>query len=272
MEQRLADAGTVERAQDRDFVAGLGKGLAVIECFDDRHQRLTIAEVAGMTALSRAAARRCLMTLQRLGYARFDGKFYWLTPRVLKLGHAYLASSDLPQLIQPFLEHVSNLTQESCSASILDGTEIVYIARSAKKRIMTVNLAVSSRLPAYCSSMGRVLLAALTPDDALRRLQASDRRTLTPHTRTDMSELSEIIAQVRAQGYCVVDQELETGLVSIAVPLVSAAGETIAAMNIGTQTGRVSAADIAGQFLPLLRDAQANLRPLFKAGRAGIFT
>src|SRR5262245_15462927 len=124
---------------DRDFMAGLGKGLAVIECFDDQHHRLTIAEIAVATGLSRAAARRCLLTLQKLGYASFDGKFFSLTPRILRLGYAYLASSELPQLIQPFLEQVSQQIAESCSASILDGDEIVYIARSAKRRIMAVD-------------------------------------------------------------------------------------------------------------------------------------
>src|SRR5581483_3821924 len=161
---------------DRNFMAGFGKGLAVIECFDDRHPNLTIAQVAQRTGLSRAAARRCLLTLQRLGYASFNHKFFTLTPRVLRLGYAYLSATDLPQLIQPFLERLSEELQESCSATVLDGDEIVYIARSAKKRVMSVSLGVASRLPAFCTSMGRVLLAALEPDDAIKRLAATERK------------------------------------------------------------------------------------------------
>lgn len=257
----------VERAAERDYIAGLGKGLAVIECFDDQHGRLTIAQVAEMARLSRAAARRCLLTLQRLGYASFDGKFFSLTPRVLRLGYAYLASNELPQLIQPFLEKVSEATDESCSASILDGHEVLYIARSARRRIMTVDLGVGTRLPAYCTSMGRVLLAALDPAEAAQRLQASERRALTPYTRTRIDELLQILNAVREQGYCVIDQELEVGLVSIAVPLTDAGGRTVAAMNVGAQAGRVSAAELPDRFLARLNEAKAHLRPLIKRVR-----
>lgn len=257
----------VERAAERDYIAGLGKGLAVIECFDDQHGRLTIAQVAEMTRLSRAAARRCLLTLQRLGYASFDGKFFSLTPRVLRLGYAYLASNELPQLIQPFLEKVSEATDESCSASILDGHEVLYIARSARRRIMTVDLGVGTRLPAFCTSMGRVLLAALDPAEAAQRLQASERRPLTPYTRTRIDELLQILNAVREQGYCVIDQELEVGLVSIAVPLTDAGGRTVAAMNVGAQAGRVSAAELPDRFLARLSEAKAHLRPLIKRAR-----
>lgn len=257
----------IERAAERDYIAGLGKGLAVIECFDDQHGRLTIAQVAEMARLSRAAARRCLLTLQRLGYASFDGKFFSLTPRVLRLGYAYLASNELPQLIQPFLEKVSEATDESCSASILDGHEVLYIARSARRRIMTVDLGVGTRLPAYCTSMGRVLLAALDPAEAAQRLQASERRPLTPYTRTRIDELLQILNAVREQGYCVIDQELEVGLVSIAVPLTDAGGRTVAAMNVGAQAGRVSAAELPDRFLARLNEAKAHLRPLIKRVR-----
>ncbi len=258
----------IERTAERDYIAGLGKGLAVIECFDETHGRLTIAQVAEMTRLSRAAARRCLLTLQRLGYAEFDGKFFSLTPRVLRLGYAYLASSELPQLIQPFLEKVSEATDESCSASILDGNEILYIARSARKRIMTVDLGVGTRLPAYCTSMGRVLLAALDPAEAMTRLQASERRALTAYTRTRVEEIMSTLSAAREQGFCVIDQELEVGLVSIAVPLIDSTGRTVAAMNVGAQAGRVSAAELPGRFLARLNEAKAHLRPLIKRAHA----
>ncbi len=249
-------------APDRDHMAALEKGLAVIECFDAGRDRLTIAEVARATELSRAAARRCLLTLTRIGYAAFDGKFFRLTPRVLRLGHTWLASAALPQLVQPFLERLSEETHESSSACLLDGHEIVYIARSAQRRIMSVGLSVGTRLPASCTSMGRVLLAARDPADARARILAGRPRALTPHTVTDPDRLAEILAGVRAQGYCIVDQELELGLISIAMPLLNARGEVVAAFNLSGQVQRSSAVEMADRFLPGMRQLQALLRPL----------
>ncbi|MGO4737828.1 IclR family transcriptional regulator C-terminal domain-containing protein [Bosea sp. 2KB_26] len=245
-------------------MAALEKGLAVIECFDAAHEKLTIADVARATALSRAAARRCLLTLTRIGYAEFDGKFFRLTPRVLRLGHAWLASSALPQLVQPFLERLSEETHESSSASLLDGHEIVYIARSAQRRIMSVGLSVGSRLPAFCTSMGRVLLAALPPDEARERILAGHPRALTPHTVTEPERIMAALAAAREQGYSVVDQELELGLISMALPLANARGETVAAFNISGQVQRTSAEEMVAQFLPRMRSMQAMLRPLIK--------
>lgn len=249
-------------APDRDHMAALEKGLAVIECFDAAHDKLTIADVARATALSRAAARRCLLTLTRIGYAEFDGKFFRLTPRVLRLGHAWLASTALPQLVQPFLEKLSEETHESSSASLLDGHEIVYIARSAQRRIMSVGLSVGTHLPAYCTSMGRVLLAFLDPAEARARISAGKPRALTPHTLTDVEALTAILATVREQGYCIVDQELELGLISLAMPLFNARGEVVAAFNISGQVQRSSAQQMAEHFLPRMRALQDTLRPL----------
>ncbi len=251
-----------EEAPDRDHMAALEKGLAVIECFDAAHDKLTIADVARATELSRAAARRCLLTLAKIGYAEFDGKFFRLTPRVLRLGHAWLASAALPQLVQPFLERLSEETHESSSACLLDGHEIVYIARSAQRRIMSVGLSVGTRLPAFCTSMGRVLLAARDPADARARILAGRPRALTPHTVTDPDRLAAILAEVRAQGYCIVDQELELGLISIAMPLINTRGEVVAAFNLSGQVQRSSAAEMAERFLPGMRQLQALLRPL----------
>ena len=254
---------------DRNYVAGLGKGLAAIECFDETHSRLTIAEVAAAASLSRAAARRCLLTLRVLGYADYDGKFFSLTPRVLRLGYSYLASTELPQLLQPFLDRLSAEIQESCSATVLDGDEIVYIARSAKKRVMAVGLDVGSRLPAYCTSMGRVLLASLDPAEASRRLAAGRRRRLTEHTRTRLDELNAILEQVRRQGYCITDQELEIGLLSMAIPVLDASGRTVAAINVGTQSARFSASELSRRFLRKFIEAQSLLRPLIKTPAPG---
>lgn len=249
-------------AADRDHMAALEKGLAVIECFDAAHDKLTIADVARATDLSRAAARRCLLTLTKLGYAEFDGKFFRLTPRVLRLGHAWLASSALPQLVQPFLERLSEETHESSSACLLDGHEIVYIGRSAQRRIMSVGLSVGTRLPAFCTSMGRVLLAFRDPADAQARIIAGKPRALTPRTVTDPAKLAAILADVREQGHCIVDQELELGLISLAMPLFNARGEVIAAFNISGQVQRSSAGDMVARFLPQMRSLQAMLRPL----------
>jgi len=249
-------------AADRDHMAALEKGLAVIECFDAAHDKLTIADVARATDLSRAAARRCLLTLAKLGYAEFDGKFFRLTPRVLRLGHAWLASSALPQLVQPFLERLSEETHESSSACLLDGHEIVYIGRSAQRRIMSVGLSVGTRLPAFCTSMGRVLLAFRDPADAQQRIIAGKPRALTPRTVADPAKLAAILAGVREQGHCIVDQELELGLISLAMPLFNARGEVIAAFNISGQVQRSSAGDMVARFLPQMRSLQAMLRPL----------
>ena len=243
-------------------MAALEKGLAVIECFDAGHDRLTIADVARATDLSRAAARRCLLTLTSIGYAEFDGKFFRLTPRVLRLGYAWLSSTALPKLVQPFLERLSEETHESSSASLLDGHEIVYIARSAQRRIMSVGLSVGSRLPAFCTSMGRVLLAALDPEEARARILAGRPSPLTPHTVTEIEPLMAKLAEVRVQGHAIVDQELELGLVSLAMPLVNGRGQVAAAFNLSVQTQRVAGDEIETNLLPRMRAMQKLLQPL----------
>jgi IclR family transcriptional regulator, pca regulon regulatory protein len=250
--------------QDRDFMAGLAKGLAVIEAFDDEHETMTIAEVAAATGLSRAAARRCLHTLMRLGHVAQDGRSFTLTPRVLKLGYAFLTAAPLPQLLQPFLEQASEALQESCSASVLDGTEIVYIARAATRRIMSVGVAVGTRLPAVATSMGRVLLAGLPPDEASRRIAASERRRLTPYTVTAVPDLVRAVDAARTDGYAIVEQELEVGLVSIAVPVIDARGRVVAALNAGLQAQRGERTLLVATVLPKLLETQRLLRPLVR--------
>lgn len=244
---------------DRDHMLGLEKGLAVIACFDAGRQRLSIAEVARLTGLTRATARRCLITLARLGYAETDGRLFALTPRVLRLGYAYLSSTPLTAILQNTLERLSETIGESASASILDGTEIVYVARAATRRIMSVGLSVGVRLPAYCTSMGRVLLAALDEREAGRRIAASSRRALTARTITDPDRLMACLAGVRADGHAVIDQELEVGLVSIAVPVVDRSGRTLAAINVGTHASRFPPPALVSEILPKLRAAQADL-------------
>lgn len=247
------------RQIDRDHMLGLEKGLAVIACFDADHQRLTIADIARMTGLTRATARRCLITLARIGYAETDGKFFRLTPRVLKLGYAYLSSTPLTAILQSALERLSEAIGESCSASILDGNEIVYVARAATKRIMSVGLSVGARLPAFCTSMGRVLLGALPEDEARRHVETSTRRPLTPKTRTEVSAIMAAIASARADGFAIIDQELEIGLTSIAVPVIDIRGRTLAAVNVGTHASRFSPDMLVRDLLPKLKAVQAEM-------------
>lgn len=262
----MSDSDSLDdmETKDRDFIAGLAKGLRVIECFDDENERLTIAEAAHMTGLTRAAARRSLHTLVKLGYMNFDGKAFTLTPRVLRLGYAFLESTSLPQLFQPFLEHLSEQIHESCSASVLDGDEIVYIARSATRRIMSVGLSVGSRLPAYCTSMGRVLLAGLPREEMIVRLARAQRRRLTPYTTADLDNVIAVVDQVREDGYAIIDQELEVGLVALAVPVISASGRVVAAINVGAQSQRISVETLTRDHLPRLIETQKSLRPLVK--------
>ncbi|PTM50864.1 IclR family transcriptional regulator [Phreatobacter oligotrophus] len=247
------------RQIDRDHMLGLEKGLAVIACFDAGHPRLTIADVARMTGLSRATARRCLITLARIGYAETDGRHFALTPRVLQLGYAYLSSTPLTAVLQNALERLSEEIGESSSASLLDGRDIVYVARAATKRIMSVGLSVGSRLPAYCTSMGRVLLAALPEDEARRRVEASDRRALTRATATSVEAVMARVAAARTAGYAVIDQELEVGLTSIAVPVIDREGKVVAAINVGTQATRFPPGIIVAEILPKLLKVQAEL-------------
>ncbi len=249
------------RDPDKETIAGFAKGLTVIEAFDAR-PRLSITEVAALTGLERATARRCLLTLVRQGYADFDGKFYWLTPKVLRLGFAYLSSTPLPRLVQPYLEQLAQETDESCSASTLDGAEIVYIARASQRRVMSIGLSVGSRLPAYCSSMGRVLIAAKSEKERNAPLDLLPRKKLTPRTVTDRAELAAVVAQVQREGFSIVDQELELGLRAIAVPLINATGNVVAAINVGAQAERVSIKRMRDEFLPRMRRVQAELRRL----------
>jgi IclR family pca regulon transcriptional regulator len=243
-----ADAG--------EIMGGFLKGLSVIEAFDRDHDALAIADVARLTGLDRATARRCLLTLARLGYAESDGRRFRLTARVLRLGYAYLSAAALPRLIQPYLERLSEATGESCSASVLDGDEIVYVARASQRRVLSIGLSVGSRLPAFCASMGRVLLAALPPEDARRLFSRAPLPKLTPATVTDVGRLMAILDEVRAQDFAIIDQELEIGLRSIAVPLRNGQGKVVAALNVGLQAARMAPERMIEDILPKLRSVQ----------------
>jgi IclR family pca regulon transcriptional regulator len=247
-----------------ESVAGLARGLAVIECFDEEHASQSITDVARRTGLERATARRYLLTLTELGYASYDGKFFRLTPRVLKLGHTYLAATPMPRLVQPFIDELSAELNESSSVAVLDDTEILYIARAAHRRVLSISLAAGARMPAYCTSMGRILLAALPQDRARDIIARSDLIAYTSRTKADPESLATELAVVAAQGFAVIDEELENGLCSIAVPLFNAQGQVVAALNVGAQSSRAPTSHMIAHFLPLLRRVQAELRPLLR--------
>ncbi|SMO40657.1 IclR family transcriptional regulator domain-containing protein [Paracoccus laeviglucosivorans] len=249
---------------ERDLMSGLAKGLRVIETFTAERPRQSIAEVAEASALDRATARRCLLTLAHHGYADYDGKFFTLTPRILRLGTACLATMPLPQIVQPWLDALSDRIGESSSVSVLDGAEIVYVARAAQQRVMSISLMPGSRLPAYCTSMGRVMLAALTPDEVQALLGPGPFPARTAQTITDGAVLAAELGRVREQGYAVIDQEVEQGLRSIAVPLLSARGRVVAALNVGLSATHATVQDLPARFLRDLLRIQAELRGLLR--------
>lgn len=240
----------------------LARGLAVIRAFDAEHPSLTLSEVARRAEITRAAAGRFLRTLEQLGYVRGSagagvGRTFGLTPRVLELGFSYLSALSIPEIVQPHLERLSREVDESVSAAVLDGGDIVYIARVPTRRIMSVRITIGTRFPAFATSMGRVLLAGM-PDAALdAALEASVLPSLTTRTVTDTARLREELERVRAQGWALVDGELEPGLRSVAVPLHDRRGEVVAAVNVSTSATRDTVEHVVERHLPPLRRTAA---------------
>jgi IclR family pca regulon transcriptional regulator len=247
---------------DPNFVVALARGLSVIRAFSGQQEKMTLAEVARAVGLSRATTRRFLLTLQALGFVQFSGREFWLAPKVLTLAHAYLSSSLLPRIAPPFLERISEALGESCSVSILSGNEVVYVARSRSRRMSAMARHVGSHQPAYCTSMGRVLLASLSPAELDAYFQAVTLRPYTRHTVTSETDLRAILETVRAQHYAASDQQLEPDLRAIAVPLVDASGRTVAALHATTQASRTTMRQMTSRFLPVLREAAAEMRTL----------
>jgi IclR family transcriptional regulator, pca regulon regulatory protein len=243
------------RPRNSDFVQSLERGLSVIRAFDAEHRELALSDVARATGLTRAAARRFLLTLAQLGYVSVSEGRFSLRPRVLELGYAYLSGLSLTETAQPHMEKLVAKVNESSSISVLDDTDIVYVVRVPTRRIMSITLAVGTRLPAFATSMGRVLLAELTDDLLQQRLQRIELRPLTAHTITDMDELRSVLETVRNQGFAMVDQELEEGLRSLAVPIRSASRSVIAALNVSVHASRASMAVLRREFLPPALDA-----------------
>ena len=252
-----------DRKPGDGYVQSFARGLEVIRSFSASAPRQTLSEVAERSGLSRAGARRILLTLESLGYVRSDGRLFSLSPRILDLGFAYLSSMPIWNLAEPVMQALVSEVRESCSAAVLDGTDIVYVLRVPTHKIMSLSLGVGSRLPAYCTSMGRMLLSALPQAELMQCLAASDRTARTKYTVTGIKDLASRIAQVRKQGWSLVNQELEEGLVSMAAPITNRAGQMVAALNISGQANRTSAKAMQETMLPpLLAAAQAVSRML----------
>jgi IclR family transcriptional regulator, pca regulon regulatory protein len=248
--------------QRRDLIAGLEKGLGVIEAFDQRQSRLTIGEVAARCGLTRAAARRYLITLTHLGYVASDGKTFALTAKVLRLSQSYMHSAQLPRIVQPELNRLASSLKEASSAGVLDGNDVICIAANSAGRIVSATLQPGTRVPAYCTANGRVLVGALPKDEAEAWVARQPLVALTPHTVTRPEQLRAEINRSRKQGYALVDQELELGLRTLAVPLHNAAGAVVAAINVSVHAASVSAERLIDVCLPALQQTQASLRSL----------
>lgn len=251
---------SVRMTTKKDIIGSFAKGLRVLECFDADHPRLSIADVAGMTGFDRATARRCLLTLHHLGYAGYDGKFFTLEPRALRLGMGALAALPLPQIVQPWLDQLSEQIGQNCSVAILDGPEIVYIARASQRRVMSIGLMPGSRLPAHCTSFGRVLLAALPQNEARQIVENADLTPRTVYSLHDPDDIMAEIARVRDQGYALIAQEIELGLHSLAVPLLDARGQCVAALNTGMASLHATPEAIHDIYLPALQKVQDGVR------------
>lgn len=253
----LTIAEEIDALTDPSFMTSLARGLAVIRAFSDQRRSLTIAQISHKTGIPRAAVRRCLYTLKQLGYADSDSNNFSLKPKVLTLGYSYLSSTPLTVSTLPFLNQISRTLNESCSLAVLDENEILYVARSATSRIMSVALNTGSRLPAYCTSLGRAILAYLPPEALDEYLGKVELKAYTDRTVVSAKRLREILAGVRQNGYALVEEELEVGLRSIAVPVRGASGAVVAALNVGAQATRVTSRQMKDEFLPvLLRGAQ----------------
>ena len=249
-----------------DYIAGLAKGLSVLESFDTERQRLNATMAAERAGITRAAARRHLLTLAHLGYLETDGSHYWLAPKVLQLSGAYLASARLPRIVQPILHRLAAQTGLSYSCVVREGREVVIVARSAVheqgERLMAHGLHLGTRLPAHATSTGRVLLAALTPAQLDEWLQTYDLPRLTAHTVTDIAALKAVLDEVRKLDYCLAQEEHELAIQALAVPLRDMKGNTVAALNVVTSSRRMTAASLQKDILPLLQEGARTLRPL----------
>lgn len=247
------------KAADRHFVTSLQKGLDVLTCFGRQHSRLTLSEVARLTGMSPASARRSLLTLRQLGYLDGDGKRFWMQPRALLVAHAYLSSRPMPSLAQPLLDALSERTRESASLGQFLDDDAIIVARSTARRSLSTGLGIGSRLPAYCSALGRVLLAGMPPQDALARVRGMRRVALTPQTICSVSRVAELVERCREEGYATNDGELEIGVRSMAVPMRDRQEQVVAAISIAVRVERMGMGEFRDAFLPMLNRARDTL-------------
>lgn len=244
---------------DKNFVTALKKGLEVLTCFGREASRLTPSEVARLTGSTPASARRALHTLLALGFLESDGKRYRMSPRALLIAHAYLTSRPTAQLAQPVMEALAERTRESSSlGKLLDG-DVIILGRSITRSTLATGLGIGARLPAYCSALGRVLLASLPPEDAARKLRAMELVPLTPRTTHGLDELLALLDEYRERGWACSDEELELGVRSIAVPVIDRAGKTVAGLSISVRANRMSLSEFRAQLLPHLLKASESL-------------
>lgn len=255
---------------DKEFVQSLEKGIVVLRTFTRERPSYTLAEMARAADLSRAAARRVVLTLQAMGYVGTDGREYFLLPKVLELGYAYLSSFGLTSVALPRLEALNAAIKEACSIGVLDEDMVVYVARSQGQRRMTMAMSLGSRLEATCTAVGRVLLAHLDDDELDRILAKAEFTPHTEHTVTDAETLRPLLAQVREQGWALVDQELEIGFRALSVPIRDSRGTVIAAINVGMHSDRVSLEDVHEVVLPQLLTAAAAISADFAAERPAV--
>lgn len=244
---------------DKEFMATLAKGLAVLSAFGRERPSMTLSEAAAVAELSRAAARRVLRTLAELGYVEQNGRLFSLSPKVLEIGFAYLSAQSWIERAQPLLKDLSERLHESSSAAILQGTEIVYVARVPTRRLMSSVLTVGSRLPAFHTDMGRALLGFLDDAEVWRRLRGTRIEAYTPSTITDPQALLERVRLDQAQGFSIVDEELEAGLRSIAVPVTNRDGEALGAISVSTHTSHATRGELREKVLPALRAVAAQI-------------
>jgi len=248
--------------EKRDWIAGLEKGLAVIEAFDDQHPRLTASQAGTRCGLTRTAARRYLLTLAHLGYVGSDGKLFWLTPRILRLGHAYLESARLPRLVQPFLQRIAGGTQEVAYLGVLDGDDTVYIARSGAHRHMNTGYMLGSRVQAQVTAAGMAILAAQGVAVADAWIGQHTLRTYTAYTISSMELLRKELEQMRRQGWALSEQQMELNFRGIAVPLLDRNNDVHGAISITMPINQESSEDATKRVLPVLQEAARGLRPL----------
>lgn len=259
METELADGAPLER---RDWIAGLEKGLGLLEAFDDAHPRMNATQAALRCGLTRTAARRYLLTLAHLGYVGTDGKLFWLTPRVLRLGQGYLDSARLPRIVQPFLQRVTAGTMEVAYLSVLDGDDIVYIARNGPTRAMNTGYVLGGRVQAQVTAAGLLMLAQRSVEERDRWLAKRQLQTYTTHTITSKESLRTALVHIRAQDWALSEQQLELNYRGVAVPLRDRNGDAVAALSVTMPIGHEAAQDAVARVLPILRETAQAMRNL----------